>query len=82
MDTAAMHLAYLAASVRAQLWKPGDAVEVAHIGGVFESGILRERFRTLVELEKGNRCGPPRNGPAAGALFEAYRAAGVNPPRI
>ena len=40
---------------------------------------LLERFRTLIELEPGNRCGPPRYGPAEGALLEAYRAVGLNP---
>ena len=27
----------------------------------------------------GNRCQPPVYGPAAGALIEAYRAAGLHP---
>jgi hypothetical protein len=31
-------------------------------------------------LEDGNRAGPPEFNPAAGALIEAYRAAGVQPP--
>jgi hypothetical protein len=69
----------LVAAVRSQLWKPGDAVEVAYIGGVFQSRTLLERFRLLIELEPGNRCGPPRYGPAEGALLEAYRAVGLNP---
>ena len=77
INRAAMELAMLAASVRGQLWNPGDAVDVAYIGGVFESGILRQRFSMLVELEAGNRGGPPLHGPAEGALLEAYRSAGV-----
>jgi N-acetylglucosamine kinase-like BadF-type ATPase len=77
VNRAAMELAMLAASVRGQLWSAGDAVEVAYIGGVFESRILRERFTMLVEMEAGNRCGPPLHGPAEGALLEAYRAAGI-----
>jgi hypothetical protein len=32
----------------------------------------------LVELEDANRCGPPEMGPAAGALIEAYRHAGLD----
>jgi hypothetical protein len=52
---------------------------VACIGGVFNSERLRERFRMLVELEEGSRCGPPRHGPAEGALLEAWRAEGLNP---
>jgi N-acetylglucosamine kinase-like BadF-type ATPase len=76
---AAQQLAAIAASVRRQLWQPGEPVPVAYIGGVFKSGLVLERFRTLVELEEGNRASPPLYGPAAGALFEAYRAAGLHP---
>jgi len=77
VNGAGLELALLTASVRGQLWQPGEPVEVAYIGGVFESVTLRERFRMLVEMEEGNRCGPPRHGPAEGALLEAYSAAGV-----
>jgi hypothetical protein len=52
---------------------------VAYIGGVFRSGIVLERFRILAELEEGARCHAPEYGPAAGALLEAYRAAGLHP---
>jgi len=41
--------------------------------------MLLERFRQLVELEEGSRAAPPRYEPAAGALLEAYRAAGLRP---
>jgi N-acetylglucosamine kinase-like BadF-type ATPase len=77
VSRAAQDLALLAAAVRGQLWKPGEAVEIAHIGGVFNSRILLERFRLLVELEDGDRCGPPLRSPAEGALLEACRAAPV-----
>ncbi len=79
LDDAAAHLAGFAGAVRAQLWKPDEAVDVAYSGGVFRSAIVRERFRRLVEADAGTRCGPPRHGPAAGALLEAYRAVGLNP---
>jgi N-acetylglucosamine kinase len=79
LNRAGADLAMLVAAVRSQLWKPGDAVDVAYIGGVFQSRTVLERFRGLVELEPGNRCGPPRHGPAQGALLEAYRAVGLNP---
>lgn len=75
---AAQDLAMLVASVRGQLWGPQDAVEVAHIGGVFQSGILLEQFRTLVEMDEVTRCGKPLHGPAEGALLDAYRAAGLS----
>jgi N-acetylglucosamine kinase-like BadF-type ATPase len=79
LGSAAQELAVLAASVRQQLWRPGEVVEVAYIGGVFQGETLRERFRMLVELEDGCTCGPPRHGPAEGALLEAYRSEGLNP---
>jgi N-acetylglucosamine kinase len=74
---AAQQLATLAEAVREELWAPGAALEVAYIGGVFQSGILRESFRTLVESPEGVRCGAPRRTPAEGALREAYRSAGL-----
>ncbi|HXB71350.1 MAG TPA: BadF/BadG/BcrA/BcrD ATPase family protein [Candidatus Acidoferrales bacterium] len=78
LAAAAQELAVLAGAVRSQLWKPGDPVALAYIGGVFESRLLLERFRMLVELDPATRCGPPRRGPAEGALLEAYREAGVS----
>jgi N-acetylglucosamine kinase len=73
---AAQELATYSAAVRGQIFAADEPVFVAYIGGVFRSGLLLERFRMLVELEEGNRVGPPKYGPAAGALIEAYRAAG------
>jgi N-acetylglucosamine kinase-like BadF-type ATPase len=74
---AAQHLAMLAGAVREELWAAGSRLELAYIGGVFESRILLENFRRLVELQEGVRCGPPWRGPAEGALREAYRSAGL-----
>ena len=79
LQAAAQQLALLVSAVRRQLWQPGEPARVAWIGGAFRSGLLLERFRCLVELEEGNRAGPPEFGPAAGALLEAYRAAGLSP---
>ena len=77
LSNAAQELALLAAAVRGQLWERGEPVEVAYIGGVFQSGAVMERFRLLVEMQDGARLIAPRFGPAEGALLEAYRAAGV-----
>jgi N-acetylglucosamine kinase-like BadF-type ATPase len=77
---AAQQLAMLTSSVRHQLWKPGEPARLAWIGGVFRSRMLLERYRFLVELEDGNRAGPPEHGPAVGALIEAYRAVNLRPP--
>lgn len=79
LHNAAQQLALLTSSVREQLWKPGEPARVAWIGGVFRSRMLLERYGSLVELETGNRAGPPEYGPAAGALIEAYRAADLRP---
>jgi len=77
VNQAAQELAQLAAAVRGQLWKPGEAVEMAYSGGVFESRMLLERFRILVEMEAGNKLAAPQYPPHLGALLEAYRAAGM-----
>jgi N-acetylglucosamine kinase-like BadF-type ATPase len=70
-------LALYAGAVRRQLFQHGEPARVAYIGGVFRSATLLDRFRTLIELEDGNQLGAPIHGPAAGALLEAYRTAGI-----
>jgi N-acetylglucosamine kinase-like BadF-type ATPase len=76
---AAQQLATATSAVRSQLFEQREAVDVAYIGGVYRSEMLLERFRLLVELEDGNHVIPPRYGPTAGALIEAYSAAGAVP---
>lgn len=80
LHNAAQQLAVLTSSVRRQLWEAGELARVAWTGGVFRSHMLLERYRCLVELEDGNRTGPPEYNPAAGALIEAYRATGLQAP--
>ena len=69
----AMQLAGFVSAVRGQLFEPADPVEVAYIGGVFQSEILLARFRMLAELTDGVRVIAPVRGPAEGALREALR---------
>lgn len=76
---AAQQLATAASAVRSQIFEQGESVKVAHIGGVFKSALLLERFRMLVELEDGNEVIEPLYGPGTGALLDAYAAAGVAP---
>jgi N-acetylglucosamine kinase-like BadF-type ATPase len=76
LKSAAQSLATFLAAVRGQLFRPGEVVHASFAGGAFRSRGLRERFQMLVELD-GSLLAPPRYGPAAGALLEAYRAAGV-----
>ncbi|MBK5293520.1 MAG: ATPase [Acidobacteriia bacterium] len=77
LHSAGRQLAMLTGAVRHQLFSIGESAQVAWAGGVFSCLAIRERFRMFVELEEGNRCGPPIMGPAAGALLEAYRLAGM-----
>jgi N-acetylglucosamine kinase len=74
LNNAAQQLALLAGAVRGQLWQDIGNIQVAYIGGVFESDILRSRFQALTELTEGVTCGPPLRGPAEGALLEAIRS--------
>lgn len=64
-------LAQIANAVCRKLFGKED-VPVAYVGGIFRSNLLLDRFRSVVE----NRVVKPHFGPAAGALLEAYRAAG------
>lgn len=77
LHDAAQAQAGYASAVRAQLFAEGEPVAVACIGGVWRSEILRSRFVTLLELSDGVRVIEPQFGPAAGALLDAYRAAGL-----
>jgi N-acetylglucosamine kinase-like BadF-type ATPase len=77
LNEAAQQLAILAAAVREQLFQPAETVCVSYAGGVFRSRILLERFQLLVQMGGTNQVSPPAYGPAAGALLEAYRAAGI-----
>ncbi len=78
LHQAAQHQAVFVGAVRHQLYKTGEPIRVAFIGGAFGSIRLRERFRSLVELADGVTSGPPVMGPAAGALLEAYRQADLS----
>jgi N-acetylglucosamine kinase-like BadF-type ATPase len=78
LNRAAQQLAEITAAVRGQLFAAGAGVRVAYVGGVFRSGFLLERFRILVEMTPGVVVGEPLLEPAAGALLEAYREAGMS----
>ena len=70
LHRAAEDLERLVAAVQQQLHQN---VPVAYVGGVFGSNTLLGRFLEIVK-----NAHPPLYGPAAGALIEAYRAAGFN----
>jgi N-acetylglucosamine kinase-like BadF-type ATPase len=73
---AAEELASITNAVRSTLFG-ALPTDVAYVGGVFRSPLVLNRFRAVMEHD-GNRVEPPRYGPAAGALIEAYRAAGID----
>jgi N-acetylglucosamine kinase-like BadF-type ATPase len=77
LDQAARELALLAVAVRGQLFAAGEPGLVTYAGGVFKSQILRRRFQDWLAPEAGAQVSAPVYGPAAGALFEAYRRAGI-----
>jgi N-acetylglucosamine kinase-like BadF-type ATPase len=74
----AQALATLVAAVRRQLFHRGELARISYIGGAFQSDILREHFGMVVQLESDAPVHPPAFGPAAGALLEAYRLAGLH----
>jgi N-acetylglucosamine kinase len=76
---AAEQLASFALAARSQLWEPDSAVQFSFIGGVFKSGRLLQSFRSALESNPGCFTAAPKLGAAAGALLEAYRAAGISP---
>jgi N-acetylglucosamine kinase-like BadF-type ATPase len=76
---AAQQLATSVSAVRMQLFDRGEPAKTAYIGGVFNSEMLRERFRLLVELEDGNEVIQPQYGPGVGALIESYAPTGHVP---
>ena len=75
LNEAAKELCAIAQAVSRKLFGNQPA-NVTFIGGAFRSDLLRQRFQALIENE-GDHVRPPRYGPAAGALIEAYRSAGL-----
>jgi N-acetylglucosamine kinase-like BadF-type ATPase len=77
LNVAGQQLASLTISARRMIFEDSETACISYIGGVFRSERVRSRFETLVRVQKGNEVGPPKYGPAAGALLEAFRIADV-----
>jgi N-acetylglucosamine kinase-like BadF-type ATPase len=77
LSEAAQQLAGITLAVRKRTFAAKECAPVAYIGGAFNSARLLERFRTLLERDGLASVAPPKRGPAAGALLEAYRMAGI-----
>lgn len=74
----ARQLLAISTAVRRTAFGKNAPADLAPIGSVWQSQILRERFVALwLADQAGNRFTPPRYGPAAGALLEAFREAGT-----
>ena len=78
LSEAAQQLAGITLAVRKRTFTAKECAPVAYIGGVFNSARLLERFRTVLERDGLATVAPPKHGPAAGALLEAYRMAGLS----
>jgi N-acetylglucosamine kinase-like BadF-type ATPase len=78
LEYAARQLSVITNAVRGQLFEAAEIVPVAYVGGVFRSPLVLGHFRRLLEANENSKVGPPKYGPAVGALIEAYRSAGIN----
>jgi hypothetical protein len=55
------------------LFRSGESVEIAYIGGVFQSDLLRSVFVDRVKMAIGSVAHRPKLSPAAGALLRSLR---------
>ncbi len=77
LQEAAQQLAGITLAVRKRTFEGAECAPVAYIGGAFHSAALLDRFRAILERDGLASVTLPKHGPAAGALLEAYRLAGI-----
>lgn len=77
LTEAAQQLAGITLAARMQVFSPQDQAAVAYIGGVFKCQPILDEFRRRLERGGNTTVQAPAYGPAAGALLEAYRTAGL-----
>jgi N-acetylglucosamine kinase-like BadF-type ATPase len=75
-NTAAAELTRFVEGVHRHLFRTDERVPLAYIGGAFQSAPLLTSLTRRVRQSIASSIGPPRLGPAAGALFEALRMDG------
>ncbi len=73
---AAHVLAWYVEGLYRNLFRDGEKIPVAYIGGVFQSGPLRTAFRQRIRERLECEIVAPAMSPAAGALLEAFRMDG------
>lgn len=80
VDAAVQALVRFIQGVYRNLFRDRETVPVAYIGGVFQSALMRESLVRRVQESIGCPAGPPRFGPATGAVLEALRLDGNQSP--
>ncbi|HEU0123202.1 MAG TPA: BadF/BadG/BcrA/BcrD ATPase family protein [Bryobacteraceae bacterium] len=80
LQRGAAELFTISNAVRGNLFGPAEEARLSPIGSTWKSRILSETFTGLwIASHPRNRFAPPALGPAAGALLEAFRLAGIHP---
>lgn len=80
VDAATGKLLWFIEGVYRNLFSAGESVPVAHMGGVFQSAIVREMLVRKVRECIGCPARPPLFSPAMGAVLEALRLDGNESP--
>jgi N-acetylglucosamine kinase-like BadF-type ATPase len=78
LKEAAAALSWYVEGLHRNLFAAGERVNVAHIGGVFQSAPLRRAFAEQIATKIGGSVNFPKLSPAAGAVLEALRMDGNN----
>ncbi len=78
LRNAGQQLGSLTFAIKRQLWPDEQTIAAVYVGGLFNSGFVLESY---IESCERNGCDVrvPLMPPAAGALLEAYRLAGLSP---
>ena len=74
LERAADHLVTLTQGVRRRIFGSSGAVNVACIGGVFQSGMIRARFTRELKADSAVNVVPPLHEPPVGALLLAIHS--------
>jgi N-acetylglucosamine kinase-like BadF-type ATPase len=79
LERGAAELMKISGIVRGNLFADDAAARLSPIGSVWRCRLLREHFVALwTRANPLNSFAPPAAGPAAGALFEAFRIGGIS----
>jgi N-acetylglucosamine kinase-like BadF-type ATPase len=76
VEQAATKLAWYVQGVYKYLFQPGEAVPIAHVGGVFNSASYGNAFAHCIRASINCETRPPQFAPAVGAILEALQLDG------